>query len=221
VRRRGFHGFSHAWASKRTAELTGRPLEALRTVTCHIGAGVSLAAVAGGRSLDTTMGMTPAEGPPMATRSGTIDPVAVLMLVEREGSADRVRDALERESGLLGLSGISGDVRELLASDEHAARLAIDVYVHRLRGAVASMAAAMDGLDALTFTAGVGENSAAIRAAVCDGLGFLGVALDANRNAAGEGDRLIGVPDRAVATAVVRAREELELARAARAVLGG
>jgi acetate kinase len=221
VRRRGYHGFSHAWASHRAAELTGRPLETLRTVTCHIGSGVSLAAVDGGRSVDTTMGMTPAEGPPMATRSGTIDPVAVLLLVEREGGADRVRELLERQSGLLGLSGASADVRELLASDDPAARLAIDVYVHRLRAAVASMAAGMCGLEALVFTAGVGENSAPMRAAVCDGLAFLGVALDPPLNELAEGDRLIGAPESAVAVAVVRAREELEMARAARAVLGG
>jgi acetate kinase len=221
VRRRGYHGFSHAWASRRAAELTGRPVETLRTVTCHIGSGVSLAAVDGGRSVDTTMGMTPAEGPPMATRSGTVDPVAVLLLVEREGGADRVREQLERESGLLGLSAISADVRELLASDDPAAALAIDVYVHRLRAAVASMAAAMGGLDALAFTAGVGENSAPIRAAVCDGLAFLGLTLDPRRNEGGADDRLIGAPEGAVAVAVVRAREELEMARAARAVLRG
>jgi acetate kinase len=157
----------------------------------------------------------------MATRSGSIDPVAVLLLVEREGGTGRVRDVLERQSGLLGLSGASGDVRELLASGEPAARLAIEVYVHRLRAAVASMAAAMDGLDALTFTAGVGENSAAVRAAVCGGLGFLGVAVDAKRNSECAGDGLISPAGSPVAVAVVRAREELEMARAARAVLGG
>ena len=224
VRRRGYHGFSHAWASRRTAELLGRPLGDLRTVTCHIGAGVSLAAIDGGRSVDTTMGMTPAEGPVMATRSGTIDPGALLLLVEHEGGAHSVREGLERRSGLLGLSGVSGDVREVLeaaARGNTDAALAIDVYVHRLRGAVAAMAAAMGGVDAVTFTAGVGESSARIRAGVCDGLGFLGIALDADRNAACTPDALVDSARGTVAVAVVRAREELEMAREARAVLGG
>jgi acetate kinase len=223
IRRRGFHGLSHAWASARAAELSGRPAEELRIVTCHLGAGVSLAAVEGGRSVDTTMGMTPAEGPAMATRSGSLDPGAVLLLVEREGGAAPVREALERRSGLLGLSGLSADMRRLLeaADARHArARLAIEVYVHRLRGAVASMAAAMGGLDTLVFTGGVGENSSRIRSEVCGGLGFLGLALDAGLNRGCDGDGLISPAGAAVRVMVVRAREELEMAREARQALG-
>ena len=221
IRRRGFHGLSHAWASARAAELLDRRAADLRLVTCHMGAGVSLAAVAGGLSVDTTMGMTPAEGPVMATRSGTLDPGAVLLLAEREGGPGPVRDALEQRSGLLGLSALSSDMRELLrAADEghETARLAIDVYVHRLRGAVASMAAALDGLDALAFTGGVGENSARVRAAVCDGLGFLGIELDPALNSR-SGDAVISRAGAGVGVAVVCAREELEMAREARLVL--
>jgi acetate kinase len=222
IRRRGFHGLSHAWASRRTAELLGRPPRALRMVTCHVGAGVSLAAVAGGRSVDTTMGMTPAEGPVMATRSGTVDPGAVLLLVEQEGGARPVRDALERRSGLLGLSGISDDIRAVLdAADagSEEARLAIEVYVHRLRGAIAAMAASMGGLDAIAFTGGVGENSARVRAAVCAQLGFLGVELDTDGNERCRDDAVIGTAGSRTPVTVVRAREDFEMAREARRVL--
>ena len=222
IRRCGFHGLSHAWASSRAAELSGRTAGELRIVTCHVGAGVSLAAVEGGRSVDTTMGMTPAEGPAMATRSGTLDPGAVLLLVDREGGAARVREGLERRSGLLGLSGLSPDIRQVLEAADaghSTARLAIDVYVHRLRGAVASMAAAMGGLDALAFTGGAGENSSRIRAAVCDGLGFLGIALDADLNGSCGGDGVISPAGSDLTVTVVRAREELEMARETRLVL--
>jgi acetate kinase len=222
VRRRGFHGLSHAWASRRAAELIGRKPEDLRVVTCHVGAGVSLAAVAGGRSVDTTMGMTPAEGPMMATRSGTIDPGAVLLLVEREDGARAVRDGLERHSGLLGLSGVSGDMREVLAAadgGDEQARVAIDVYVHRLRAAVGAMAASMGGVDALAFTGGVGENSARIRASVCEALGFLGVELDTAANESRAGDGAIGAAGSRTRVLVVRAREDLEMAREAESVL--
>jgi acetate kinase len=169
------------------------------------------------------MGMTPDEGPAMATRSGTIDPGALLLLTEREGGPASVRETLEQRSGLLGLSGLSADMRDLLqaADDRHeGARLAIDVYVHRLRGAVGSMAASMGGLDALAFTGGVGENSARIRGAVCEGLRFLGVEIDAERNSGGA-DAVISRAGTAVAVVVVCAREELEMAREARLVLSG
>jgi acetate kinase len=168
------------------------------------------------------MGMTPAEGPAMATRSGTLDPGAVLLLVDREGGSAAVRETLERRSGLLGMSGLSADMREVseaAAAGHTAARLAIDVYVHRLRGAVASMAAAMGGPDALAFTGGVGENSSRIRAAVGDGLGFLGMALDADLNRSCRDDGVISPAGTALTVTVVWAREELEMAREARLVL--
>jgi len=223
LRRFGFHGLSHAYAARRAAQLLGRPADALRAVTCHLGAGASLAAVAGGRSVDTTMGFTPVEGLVMATRSGTVDPGMLLWLLQEGGlGVGEVSDALEHGAGLLGLAG-TADMREVLgraAAGDGAAALARDVYVHRLRALVASMAAAMDGLDALVFTGGVGEASAPVRAAAADGLGFLGVAVDAAANAAAAPDADITAPGARVRTLVVRAREDLEMAREVRAVLG-
>lgn len=224
IRRYGFHGLSHAYASRRAAQLLGSPLATLRLVTCHLGAGASLAAVRGGVSIDTTMGFTPMEGLVMASRSGSVDP-GILLWAERQlaippATLERI---LERESGLLGVSGVSGDMREVLdAADggRERARLALAVYLHRLRAAVAAMAAAMEGLDAVVFTGGVGENSARIRRDACEGLRFLGLAIDPERNA-GVGDREIspaGVPVRVLA---VHSREDLEIARETRRLLTG
>jgi acetate kinase len=218
VRRFGFHGLSHAYAARRAAALAG----ARRVVTCHLGAGASLAAVRDGRSVDTTMGFTPLEGLVMATRSGSVDPGLLLWLLEREElTVAKMADALEHESGLLALAG-TADMREVLARAESdpGARLALAVYAHRLRAGIAAMAAALGGLDALVFTGGVGERSAAVRAAAADGLGFLGVALDAGRNGAAGGDADVSAPHASVATLVVVAREDLEIARQVRAVLG-
>jgi acetate kinase len=215
-RRYGFHGLSHAYAAQRGAELLRRPVGDLRIVTCHLGAGASLAAVAGGRSVDTTMGFTPLDGLVMATRAGSVDPGLLLWLVEHHGVAPaELADALEHRSGLAGLAG-TGDMRELLEREDPAARLALDVYVHRLRAGIASMAAAMDGIDALVFTGGVGERASVVRAAAAAGLGFLGVRLDQALNASTEADGEIGAPDAAVRTAVVTAREDLEMARQVR-----
>ncbi len=222
LRRYGFHGLSHAYAARRTAELLGRPAEELRVVSCHLGAGASLCAVRGGRSIDTTMGFTPLEGLVMATRSGDVDPGLLLWLLENERlEAGGVANALEHESGLLGLSG-SADMREVLARAQEGdrdARLALDVYVRRLRAGVASMAVALQGIDALVFTGGAGERAPALRARAADGLGLLGVALDAERNAAATGDAEIGARGAPVRTLVVSAREDLEIAREVRAVL--
>jgi acetate kinase len=222
LHRYGFHGLSHAYASRRAAEMVGARPEGLRIVTCHLGAGASLAAVAGGRSVDTTMGFTPLEGLVMATRSGSVDPGLVLWLVERGGLAvDEVADALEHASGLLALAG-TADMREVLArarAGEPDAGLALDVYVHRLRAGIAAMAAAMDGLDVLVFTAGVGERAPAVRAAAAAGLGYLGVALDDSRNEASRPDAEIGAAGAAVRTLVIAAREDLEIARQVRSVL--
>ncbi|HEY7198718.1 MAG TPA: acetate/propionate family kinase, partial [Candidatus Dormibacteraeota bacterium] len=224
IRRYGFHGLSHAYAARRTAELLDRPAAALRVVTCHLGAGASLAAVRGGASVDTTMGFTPLEGVVMATRAGSIDPGIALWLERQRGlSADEVFDALEHRSGLAGLAG-TADMREVLrqaAAGAADARLALDVYVHRLRAAVAAMAAAMDGLDALAFTGGVGERAPEVRAAAAAGLGFLGVAIDAERNAAASGDpdADIGAAGARVRVLALRAREDLEIARQVREVL--
>ncbi|HYY82787.1 MAG TPA: acetate/propionate family kinase, partial [Actinomycetes bacterium] len=194
----------------------------LRVVTCHLGAGASLAAVLGGRSVDTTMGFTPLEGLVMATRSGSVDPGLLLWLEEHAGTPPaELGDALEHRSGLLGLAG-TADMRAILerADDgDQEAGLALEVYLHRLRGGVAAMAASLGGLDALVFTGGVGENSAGVRARACDGLGFLGVRVDAEANAAGGGDRRIGAGGAPVAVLVVAAREDLEIAREVRRLL--
>jgi acetate kinase len=215
VRRYGFHGLSHAYASRRATELTG----ARRVVTCHLGAGASLAAVADGRSVDTTMGFTPLEGLVMATRSGSVDPGLLLWLLEREDVAiGEMAEALEHESGLLALAG-TADMREVLARDDDRARLALDVYCHRLRAGIAAMAAAMGGLEALVFTGGVGERAAAVRTAAAEGLGFLGVQVDPARNAAASGDADVSPPGAAVRTLVVEAREDREIAAQVRAVL--
>jgi acetate kinase len=199
VRRYGFHGLSHEWIACRVPELVGRPPEELRIVSCHLGAGASLCAIAAGRSIDTTMGFTPLEGLVMATRSGSVDPGLLLWLLEREALTEReLARALEDESGLLGLAG-TADMRELLARADDDAKLALDVYIHRLRAAIAAMAAALGGIDVLAFTGGVGENAQQIRDRALDGLSFLG--LDAAQ------------------VLVIPAREDLEIARKVRALL--
>ncbi|MGZ6708108.1 MAG: acetate/propionate family kinase [Solirubrobacteraceae bacterium] len=224
LRRYGFHGLSHAHVARRAAELLGRPAAGLRIVSCHLGAGASLCAIADGRSVETTMGFTPLEGLVMATRSGSVDPGLVLWLLEHEGlSAAAVAHALEHESGLLGLAG-TADMRAVLeraAAGDARATLARDVYVHRLRGGIAAMAAALGGLDALAFTGGVGERAPELRARAVGGLGMLGVALDPARNAAAGADADVGAPGAPVRTLVVAAREDLEIARGVCALLGG
>ena len=213
VRRYGFHGLSVQWAAER--------VRAKRLVVCHLGGGCSVSAVLDGRSIETTMGFSPLEGVPMATRAGSIDPEIVLYLLRhRFLSPQEIEDALERESGLLGLSGRSARVEELEASPDPDARLALDVFVHRVAGAVGTMAVALGGLDALVFTAGVGENSPAIREQVCERLGFLGVRLDPAANAVAHPDADVGASGSPVRVVVLRAREDLVAARAARELLG-
>ena len=228
IRRYGFHGLSHAYCSARAAQMLGRPLAGLRIVTCHLGAGASLAAVLEGRSVDTTMGFTPLEGLVMATRSGTVDPGLVLWLEEHEHiSPHEVATALEQRSGLTALAG-TGDMREIEAAAARGdpdSRLAIDVYIHRLAGGVAAMSAAAGGLDVLAFTGGVGENSALVRERAAQRLAFLGVAIDADRDGGHDGgaavaDRDITAAGAAVTTLVIAAREDLQIAREARRLLG-
>jgi acetate kinase len=222
VRRYGFHGLSHAYASRRGHDLAGRT--ASRVVTCHLGAGASLCAVLDGRSVDTTMGFTPLEGLVMATRSGSVDPGLLLWLQQSAGiGLDELADALEHRSGLLALAG-TGDMRQVLEDadrDKPDAVLAIDVYVHRLRGAIAAMAAALGGVDALAFTGGVGEGAAQIRRLTADGLGFLGVGVDADANRDAAPDADVSGPGAAVRTLVIAAREDLQIAAGVRQVLAG
>lgn len=211
ARRYGFHGLSHAYAARRATEMTGHT----KVVSCHLGSGASLAAMSDGRSMDTTMGFTPLEGIVMATRSGSVDPGLVLWLQQHGGlSTEEVSDGLEHQSGLLGLAGTS-DMRTV-AVDKG---LAFDVYIHRLRAAVAAMAAALAGFDVLSFTGGIGENSAPVRAAACAGLGFLGVSIDDTGNATAEPDHEISADDSSVRIVVVRAREDIEINHQVREVL--
>jgi acetate kinase len=221
IRRYGFHGLSHAYASRRAAELLGAP--PARLVTCHLGAGASLSAVRDGRSVETTMGFTPLEGLVMATRSGSVDPGLVLWLLEHAQLAEaELARALEHDSGLLALAG-TAEMREVLRRREtgdERARLALDVYLHRLRAAIAAMAAALGGLDALAFTGGVGERSAPVRKEACQGLEFLGVAIDAVANAVTTGDREVTGSGARCRVLVIAAREDLEIARQVREVLG-
>jgi acetate kinase len=216
VRRFGFHGLSVQWASER--------VRVPRLVVCHLGGGCSVTAVRDGRSVDTTMGFTPLEGVPMATRAGSVDPGALLYLLEQHLTQEELDRMLEHESGLLGLSGLSGDVRELEASDTPGARLALAVFTYRVATAVGAMAAALGGLDALVFTAGIGENSSSVRTAVCERLGYLGVEIDEEANAAarpdaGQPNAGITAPGGSVEVIVLEAREDVVAARAAEQVL--
>jgi acetate kinase len=223
LRRYGFHGLSHAYVSRRASELLGRSPQGLRLVTCHLGAGASLAAVLHGRSVDTTMGFTPLEGLVMATRSGSVDPGLVLWLQEHSGMpAAELAATLEHRSGLLGLAG-TADMRAILASAEAGdpdAGLALDVYVHRLRAAIAAMAASMSGMDGLVFTGGVGENAPTVRKRAAQGLAFLGIQLDSERNLAARPDIEISAEGAPVRALVITAREDLQIAREVRRVLG-
>ena len=215
VRRYGFHGLSVQWAAGRV------PVE--RLIVCHLGGGCSVTAVLEGRSVDTTMGFSPLEGVPMTTRSGSVDPGALIYLLREKGvTASELDDALERRSGLAGLSGGSGHIPELLAAEangDERARLALAVYVHRVAAAVGAMAASLGGLDALVFTAGVGERAPAIRERICARVGFLGVEIDHAANATAESDAEIAADGSAVRIVVVAAREELVVARAVRKIL--
>jgi acetate kinase len=223
LRRYGFHGLSHAWVARRAPELLGRPQNALRIVSCHLGAGASLCAINEGHSIDTTMGFTPLEGLVMATRSGSVDPGMLLWLLERSDLSERaLAHALEHEAGLQGLAG-TADMREVLAratADDHAAQLALDTYLHRLQGCIGAMAASLRGMDALVFTGGIGENEDRIRGRAAQGLEFLGVAVDARRNRAVAGDGDISADLAGVRTLVIRAREDLEIARQVRGLFG-
>ena len=224
MRRYGFHGLSHAWIARRAPALLGAPSDGLRIVSCHLGAGASLCAIAGGRSVDTTMGFTPLEGLVMATRSGSVDPGLVLWLLEHgELSEDELGDALEHESGLLGLSGTrrhARGVERARRAGTRGARLALDVYLHRLRAGIAAMAAALGGLDVLAFTGGVGEHDAEIRAAPPRGWGSSASRSTAARNAGACGRRGdLSARRRRSGRSSIRAREDLEIAGQVRSLL--
>jgi acetate kinase len=217
IRRYGFHGINHQYCAERAAQLLGKDLRSLKLVTCHLGNGCSLAAIRDGRSIDTTMGFTPLEGLMMGTRSGSVDP-AILTYLMRQGSltAEQLDDLLNTKSGLLGISGISGDMRQIVAEMNNAnprAKLAFEIFVHRLQTGVGAMIAALGGIDALVFTAGIGENSHEVRAAACANFGFLGLTLDPAKNAQSPVDQEISPSDSAVRVFIVRAQEDWAIAR--------
>ena len=223
VRRFGFHGISHAYCAGRAAELLGGAA-GLRLVICHLGNGCSASAVRGGVALDATMGFTPMEGLMMGTRSGSVDPGVLLHVQRRHGlDADRLDDALNHHSGLLGVSGVSSDYRQVEAAAKQGherARLALDIFARRVRSAVGGLAVGMGGLDALVFTAGVGEHSAGLRTAACAGLECLGLRLDPDRNANGVPDGDVARRDSPARILVIQTREELMIAREARRLVG-
>jgi acetate kinase len=217
IRRYGFHGINHEYCAGRAGRLLGRELKSLKLVSCHLGNGCSLAAIRDGHSVDTTMGFTPLEGLMMGTRSGSVDPGILTYLMRQKGaSGQRLDEILNEESGLLGISGISGDMRQILVAVKNGhqrAKLAFDIYVHRLQSGIGAMAAVLGGVDALIFTAGVGENSAELRAPTCDNFGYLGLRLDPEKNRQVSFDGDIAAADSAVRVFVIHAQEDWAIAQ--------
>ncbi|AQX53495.1 acetate kinase [Priestia flexa] len=217
VRKYGFHGTSHKYVSERAAELLGRPVEQLRLISCHLGNGASIAAIEGGKSIDTSMGFTPLAGVAMGTRSGNIDPALIPFIMEKTGkTADEVLNVLNKESGLLGVSGISSDLRDLIkASGEgnDRAETALEVFAGRIHKYIGSYAARMSGVDAIIFTAGIGENSDVVRARVLRGLEFMGVYWDPALNGVQGEEAFISYPHSPVKVLVIPTNEEVMIAR--------
>ena len=222
IRRYGFHGINHQYCAQRAAQLLGKNLSSLKLVTCHLGNGCSLAAILEGRSVDTTMGFTPLEGLMMGTRSGSVDPgILTYLMRQRQLSGQQLDEILNRKSGLLGISGTSNDMREVLAASKNSnepakqerAKLALEMYVHRLRSGMGAMIAVLGGLDAIVFTAGVGENSSEVRAAACEDFAFMGVKLDPVKNTKSPSDADISAPDATVRILVIHAQEDWMIAR--------
>lgn len=217
IRRYGFHGISHQYCAHRAAQLLGQELKDLRLITCHLGNGCSLAAIQNGVSIDTTMGFTPLEGIMMGSRSGSVDPgILIHLLRQGECPVDELDKLLNRASGLQGVSGVSADLRQVMsaiADGNEQAKLALDTYVHRLRAGIGSMLASLGGLDALVFTAGVGENSAPVRAAACQNFAFLGLKLDPDKNNAQPVDQDIATTDSTIRVLVVHTQEDWAIAQ--------
>ena len=216
VRRYGFHGTSHQYVCQRSAEMLGRPLEELRIVTCHLGNGASTCSVKFGQSIDTSMGFTPQDGLPMGTRSGAIDAAITEYIADQRGySGKRVENVLNKESGMLGVSGVSSDFRDLEVAAEEGnerAQLALDIFSYKVTKRIGSAAAAMGGVDAVVFTAGVGENSASMRASIMEGLEFLGFKMDPEKNNVRGKERIISTDDSKNAILLVPTNEELMIA---------
>ncbi|WP_242213611.1 acetate kinase [Bacillus cereus group sp. BfR-BA-01383] len=217
IRKYGFHGTSHKYVTERAAELLGRPLESLSLLSCHLGNGASIAAVEGGKSIDTSMGFTPLAGVTMGTRSGNIDPALIPYIMEKTGqTVEEVLNVLNKKSGMLGLSGFSSDLRDIEQAEEegnHRAEVSLEVFVGRIHKYIGSYAARMKGVDAIIFTAGIGENSALIRERVLEGLEFMGVYFDPKRNDIRGEEAFISFPHSPVKIIVIPTDEEVMIAR--------
>ena len=217
IRRYGFHGISHQYCAQKAAQILGRDLKELRLIVCHLGNGCSLAAIRDGYSVDTTMGFTPLEGLMMGSRSGSVDPSILIHLMRQEGyTADKLDQLLNKASGLKGISGVSEDMRQItamLAEGNPRAQLAFDIFVHRLRSCIGAMLASLGGLDALVFTAGIGENSPTIRAAACEAFEFLGLRLDSEKNACSPVGQDIAMANSAVRVLVIHTQEDWAIAQ--------
>jgi acetate kinase len=217
IRRYGFHGINHQYCGERAAHLLGKSPANLRLISCHLGNGCSLAAIRGGHSVDTTMGFTPLDGLMMGTRPGSLDPGILTYLIRKQGYwAPELDDILNHKSGLLGVSGISNDMREVLAAKRRGnarARLAFNIFIHRLRAEIGNMLASLAGLDALIFTAGIGENSAEVRAAACAAFEFLGMKLDSKQNRRSRPDTDIASAKSKIRVLVIHAQEDWAIAR--------
>ena len=217
IRRYGFHGISHQYCARRAAQLLNRDLTHLRLISCHLGNGCSLAAIRGGVSVDTTMGFTPLDGLMMGSRSGAIDPGIIIHLLKGgDLTSEKLDNILNRNSGLKGISGLSSDMRQIgdaIAQGNERAQLALDIYIHRLRAGIGAMLASLGGLDALIFTAGVGENSPVVRAAACEAFGFIGLKLDGEKNQHSPVDEDIAAVDSGARVLVIHTQENWEIAR--------
>ena len=217
VRRYGFHGTSHSYVSKRTAEIVGKPYDQMKIIVCHLGNGASISAVNCGKSVDTSMGLTPLEVLVMGTRSGDLDPAIIDFVGKKEGlSLDEMNEVLNKKSGMLGISGVSSDGRDLEAAAETGnkrAQLALDVFDYRVIKYIGAYAAAMNGVDAIAFTAGIGENNIKMRKDVCSSLTYLGVKLDEEKNNVRGEERIISADDSKVQVLLVPTNEELAIAR--------
>lgn len=222
--RYGFHGISHQYCSQRAADILGKDLQSLRLISCHLGNGCSLAAIKNAYSVDTTMGFTPLEGLMMGSRSGSVDPgILIYLLQQGNCTIQHLDNILNKASGLRGISGISSDMRQIKAAisqGNYRAQLAFDIYVHRLRSSIGSMLGSLGGLDALIFTAGVGENSPEIRQATCEAFEFLGIQIDTNKNINKPLDEDISTSDSAVKVLVIHTQEDWQIARECYKLIG-
>jgi len=223
IRRYGFHGTSHKYVSNHMAHFLKTRLKYLKVIVCHLGNGASISAISHGKCIDTSMGMTPLEGLMMGTRSGDIDPAILEYMQNKDNlTTEDVMHILNKESGVAGMSGISSDFRDLIdeaENDNPAAVRTLQSYTYRVAKYIGSYVAAMNGVDAIAFTAGVGENSAVIRSEICKYLGYLGLTIDEVTNHAGKGDRIITTPDSRVRVCVIPTNEELEIARETQRVI--